>query len=154
MAEPLSRPPGGGRPRFSRPRPARVYAGRGGGAASPPAGPRARALRAPRPSPRPRQHATALRVPRAVARPRREPLSLLAPPRRSAPRLPHLLPPAAHRARAPPAERAPAARRQPPQLPRPVRDRHARAPPRLLHGQARALREALAGLAAEWARCL
>ena len=37
---------------------------------------------------------------------------------------------------------------QPPQLPRPLRDRHARAAARLLHGQARAVREALAGLGA------
>ena len=45
-------------------------------------------------------------------------------------------------------ERAPAAGLQPPQLPRPVRDRHAGPPSRLLHGQARAVRKALAGLGA------
>ena len=47
-----------------------------------------------------------------------------------------------------------AARVQPPQLPRPVRDRHARAPAGLLHGQARAVREALAGVDPQRARRL
>ncbi len=45
-----------------------------------------------------------------------------------------------------------AARVEPPQLPRPVRDRHARAPAGLLLRQARAVREALAGLGAQRAR--
>ena len=53
-----------------------------------------------------------------------------------------------------PQQRPAASGVQPPQLPRPVRDRHARTPPGLLLGQARAVREALAGVDPERARRL
>src|SRR4051794_39228085 len=85
-------------------------------------------------------------LPPARAHARRQPVRLLACARRPAAVLPALLPPDAARARALPRRGAVHHRRQPPLVPRPVRDRDDGPPPRLLRRQEGALRQALAGV--------
>ena len=89
-------------------------------------------------------------LPRLRARARRQPAPLPAGPPDPAARLPRLAPPLADRPRAPARDQGRVDRRlQPPQLPRPVRDRrHASvAAPDAVRGQGRAVRAPLAGMA-------
>ena len=67
-------------------------------------------------------------LPRLRARARRQPPALPARPADPRAGLPDLVPPLAHRARARPRQGRPDRRLEPPQLPRPLRDRRARCP--------------------------